>query len=640
MNYRKDIDGLRAVSVLCVIFYHLGISIFSGGYVGVDVFFVISGYLITHIVYTEVKLKKFSFRKFYVRRISRLLPALIVVIFFTLIFGFIFYTNQEFDSLGKEVFFSAFGFVNILYAQGVDYFASNTEVKPLLHLWSLGVEEQFYLFWPLILIIIGSFNKFLFFMVILVLFVFSFVISSFAAIDDKMAAYYLTQYRAFELMVGAILAIILQEKKNIQQLSSKYSEALSITGILLILVPVFTFNSSTIFPGYNALIPCLGAALLIFSLPHSFINRILSHRVFVFIGLISYPLYLVHQPIISYVKFFNLDLNQVTSNLLIISLSIFLAWLIFRYIELPFRKNIRAGNNIRIKLSLVTSMLFLLGIVGVWIAKEGGLSWRFKVLNPFSYTISKSLEPSFHNNFPRGENLKNQNAKILMLGDSVLQQYVFPITKSLNLQVENVDTVTRGGCILLKGVSFEDKIADISCDELRAKLYNSAKKYDVIFISQHWASYDSQINNSVLRSNSENYTKRKWTYFLEETVKHFTPLSKKIVIIGNHMEVAGTSVLKPSLTLTKKRFEDHLYNLKVENIKELGIPFFTKNYFGRNVELIEPYGIWCDFKATECVTNNGEFSFFSDAHHAASISNDFLIEKLKSFELINDLNQR
>ncbi len=158
MNYRPDIDGLRAISVIAVIIFHTGFSFLSGGFIGVDVFFVISGYLITSLVYKEITSGTFSYLTFYKRRIARLLPALIITLILVLGFGFLFYDNREFDNLGKELFFSALGAANILFAQGVNYFAQEDSVRPLIHLWSLGVEEQFYLIWPTLLITLTFFK--------------------------------------------------------------------------------------------------------------------------------------------------------------------------------------------------------------------------------------------------------------------------------------------------------------------------------------------------------------------------------------------------------------------------------------------------------------------------------------------------
>ena len=156
MSYRPDIDGLRALAVIAVIVFHSGFELFSGGYVGVDIFFVISGYLITGMVFDEVKSGSFTYANFYKRRIARLGPALAITLATVSCLGFFFYDNKAFDNLGKEIFFSAAGAANILFAQGINYFAQESTVRPLIHLWSLGVEEQFYLVWPTTLVLLGA----------------------------------------------------------------------------------------------------------------------------------------------------------------------------------------------------------------------------------------------------------------------------------------------------------------------------------------------------------------------------------------------------------------------------------------------------------------------------------------------------
>ncbi|MGF2735343.1 acyltransferase family protein [Marinobacter sp. DUT-1] len=198
--YRPDIDGLRALAVLPVVLFHVDATLMPGGFVGVDVFFVISGFLITALLLSEMEGQRFSFAEFYKRRVARLLPALSVTLLMVVVFGFFFYGSRQFDSLGKDIFFSAFGAANLHFAQGVNYFAQDAAYQPLIHLWSLGVEEQFYVVWPVVMLAVYKLSKNLLVPVTLLLFALSFTLSIQGVSQDYLAGYFWPHYRAFELL--------------------------------------------------------------------------------------------------------------------------------------------------------------------------------------------------------------------------------------------------------------------------------------------------------------------------------------------------------------------------------------------------------------------------------------------------------
>lgn len=307
MKYRGDIDGLRAIAVLVVIAFHAGIATFSGGFIGVDVFFVISGYLITTLLSQEMQQQRFSFANFYKRRISRLLPALTLTLLVVLCMGFILYDNHGFNHLGKQTFFSALGAANLFFAAGDDYFASGVANQPLIHLWSLGVEEQFYVVWPVVLLLVYKFKPRWLLPTTLLLLLVSLIASELAAQEQTPASYFLPHYRAFELLIGALTAMLLQ-RYDAQRISNRTRGMLGWLGLVFIFVPIVMLDKHSIFPGVNALLPCLGTAMLIAFPSDSLLNKLLSHKAMVLIGLISYPLYLYHQPMISFLHLSTVDL--------------------------------------------------------------------------------------------------------------------------------------------------------------------------------------------------------------------------------------------------------------------------------------------------------------------------------------------
>ncbi|MEM9101348.1 MAG: acyltransferase family protein [Pseudomonadota bacterium] len=631
MNYRKDIDGLRAFAVIPVIAFHSGIDFFSGGYVGVDVFFVISGYLITTLIYQEIRENRFTFMNFYRRRAARLLPALGITLLTVLIFGFIFYNNKVFDNLGKELFFSSFGAANILFAQGVNYFANDVAYQPLIHLWSLGVEEQFYIIWPIILLLTLKLSKNLTLCVVIVAFLISLSLSVYSVNKNLTEGYFLLHFRAFELLIGVLISLLLLHYK-IAAVSDSIKRKLSLLGFVLILIPIFIYDENTNFPGYKALIPCIGSALIIAFPSDGFITKILSQKIFVFFGLISYPLYLFHQPLISFISFFDVKISALQLFFVVFIVCVTFSWLVYKYIECPIRKMVNKTNGKKsfLVLSGLVCTIPVFAIIGLFIAKNNGLESRFKYLNSFAAEVSEAHSTTFHKNFKRGYDVSPyQESSILFFGDSVLQHYVLPIKKALGADFKEIDTVTRGGCVLLKDVDFVEKYSDISCNKIREKLYENKKKYKFIFLSQAWTSYkDSVLNFS---SDADDYYK--WQKHLDITIKHFLNFADRIFIIAAHPRVDGTMSLQPSIMISKKSFLYNLNKIQIKNMNELieSRDFFMQYKKYERVSVIEPYDIFCNKK---CVLKDREWSFFSDEKHLSSAST-YYVEK-RIYDLIKN----
>ena len=359
MNYRPEIDGLRAIAVLPVILFHAGVELFSGGYVGVDVFFVISGYLITKIILTDLEQKEFRIVNFYERRARRILPALFFIVFSCLPFAYLTLSPNALVDFGQSLIAVPTFSSNILFWSERGYFGGATELKPLIHTWSLAVEEQFYLVFPLVLMLFWSHARRWIGPFILLIITSSLYISWFLTELHFETAFYLPFARAWELMVGAAAAFFSIQLSNF---GNKYSGVLSISGLLLIFYAFFNFDGATSFPGYAAAIPVFGTFLLIIAGPRkNLVNRLLANQWMVRIGLISYSLYLWHQPI--FVFFRHLSLSDYIF-VFGIPLSLALSFFTYRFIETPFRNKTKfTMKGIFIYAAIASSVSIILGMI-------------------------------------------------------------------------------------------------------------------------------------------------------------------------------------------------------------------------------------------------------------------------------------
>jgi peptidoglycan/LPS O-acetylase OafA/YrhL len=338
-KYRPEIDGLRAIAILPVLFYHAGLPAFSGGYVGVDIFFVISGYLITSIVAKDIALGRFSFAAFYERRIRRIFPALFFVLFVCAAAAAVFFPPRDFRDFGESLVAMTFFVSNLFFwrtASPTGYFDDTSQSQVLLHTWTLSVEEQFYIFLPIGLALVNRWAKQHLKVCLLTAVIASFSLSLWAIEHKPIAAFYLLPPRAWELLIGSLLAVgVLPAIGN-----RILRDAAGFAGLGLIAYAVFAFTKDSQFPGFRALAPCVGAWLIIYaSQPGaSWVKAILGVRPLAFIGVISYSLYLWHWPIIVFVKYFWVSSLTGTQTVQVIVLSLVMASVSFEFIESPFRR--------------------------------------------------------------------------------------------------------------------------------------------------------------------------------------------------------------------------------------------------------------------------------------------------------------
>lgn len=387
MKYRREIDGLRAVAVLPVILFHAEFSIFGGGYVGVDVFFVISGYLITSILISELEQGKFSIARFYERRARRILPALFFVMLACLPFAYMWMLPTQLEDFAQSIVAVVFFGSNILLWQESGYFAAAAELKPLLHTWSLAVEEQYYLIFPIFLLLVWRFGRNKVFWSVVVIAAISLLLAEWGWRNSPDANFYLAPTRAWELLAGSICAFITVGR------AQKSNNVLSAIGLAAIVFSIFAFDENTPFPSVYGLAPVVGTALIIlFGRQGTWVAQLLSMRAFVGIGLISYSAYLWHQPLFAFARIRSLtEPSQVLMALLAVA-TLLLAWVTWRWVEQPFR------NRKNPLLATRCSMFLASGAVGAVFVAIGlaghfgkGFEWR---LNEMQGWLASTAVPS------------------------------------------------------------------------------------------------------------------------------------------------------------------------------------------------------------------------------------------------------
>lgn len=374
-SYRSDIDGLRAVAVIAVFLHHLGASWLPGGFIGVDIFFVISGYLITSQVFEEVRQGRFSLKGFYQRRINRIVPALVVVLLACVVLGAFLLSPVDLSRLNASALFALLGVSNIfIWVKYGNYFAADASEAPLLHTWSLGIEEQFYVVWPLLVLLVYRLAPRYLLWVLGIGVVVAVALSQYATGVFATASYYLLPTRFFELMLGGWLGIWhLQHAPRVGQLQAA---ACTLLGYLLIGASLLLLGDQSSFPGLNALWPCLGAALLIHAGKNGRRSLLLGSRPMVFIGLISYSLYLWHWPLIAYLNYLEIPMTFALACA-VVALAMLLAWGCWRFVEKPFRR-----SGVQLRFGQVFSRRFALPAVGLALLagtthQFGGFPQRF-----------------------------------------------------------------------------------------------------------------------------------------------------------------------------------------------------------------------------------------------------------------------
>lgn len=506
-SYRPDIDGMRAIAVLLVILYHADFTFMTGGYVGVDVFFVLSGFLITLGIDKEMNNNSFSFGKFYLTRIRRIIPVLVFIMLIVTIPAYFILFSDDLESYSRTLIHTILSTNNIhLWINNGDYFAGNSELKPFLHTWSLSVEEQFYFLWPILLLFLHrklSLQKRLVFIVLFL--VLGVVLSVYLTNTNPNLAYFLLPARIFELTIGACLAMFWGK---LPVFSRNTHHILSIIGITIILIPAVVLNKSSLFPGLNAILPCIGTALLIFTGKEEdnkgIVNKLLFNKSLVLIGLTSYSMYLWHWPIFVFIKYLGINLDgfiRILSLLLIFALSYF-SW---RFVEQPFRKKYKY-NFKKTLLYIFLPSLSAIALIYAVIDSKDGFPERFPELSEFTPKTNypNKVRKQCFDKFRIGNcedcflGVKKDSLDGMLIGDSFANHtaaFLDVLAKDAELYIHDS---AAGGYPLMNGLN-KDGSAHYP-EQYAIERLNYAKKFKNIFISANWEGLSEPENKATYLS--------------------------------------------------------------------------------------------------------------------------------------------
>lgn len=570
IHYRKDIDGLRAIAVIPVVLFHSGIPFFNGGYVGVDIFFVISGFLITNIIMKQLNSDNFSIATFYDRRVRRVFPALFTVLTVTTLVAVWLMLPGEFKQFKQSLVSTLFFFSNYFFMFDVGYFADPAETKPLLHMWSLAVEEQFYVIFPIYLFLVFKyFKKYIGLLTTFLLFV-SFIYSVVLVKYLPGDAFYSTPARAWELMLGSMLAIY--PNKTILE-KSLISNVLSVVGLLLIVYAVIFFEKTTPFPGAMAAIPVLGSGLILSSAhaKGNLVGKLLSIPFIRFFGLISYSLYLWHWPVLTFGRMYSLGSHPYEIMPALLLIMIVLAFLSWRYIETPFRVNDLFNKNSKIKLNKysVTLLILFLGLLSMAfsgykrkVKPEHRTHMEKRVdSKPMKLTDCEEFKASKRSLWLCGlGDLSQSKASFVMLGDSHSTALMPGVFESAKRNGKKGLFVGSGGCIALFGVNrvkqgFEHCRSRM--DAFEEYIVNHPEIEQVI-IASRWGTYttgkrykntigdDFYISDDLTENISFAENKNVFERGFERTIEFLKKLDKKIVVVTQvpEAEYGGWDVVR------------------------------------------------------------------------------------------------
>jgi len=527
LNYRSEIDGLRAVALLPVILFHANFELFKGGFLGVDIFFVISGYLITTIILKDLKEGNFSFSNFYERRARRILPALFFVVLCCLPFALMWMLPPQLKDFSQALISVSTFTSNFLFWKQGGYFSTLSEENPLIHTWSLAIEEQFYILFPILMVMLWKFSKKYIFHYLLLIFILSLMLSDWGSRAHFGANFYLAPTRAWELLSGSLCALLIFSRQY------KTSNLLSAIGMGMIIFSFLYYDHNTRLPSMISLVPVIGTALLILYCDReTLIGRLLSVKSLVNLGLISYSAYLWHQPLFAFYKIRNIGLSNNWIFFFLILISFVLAYYTWKYIEQPFRdKKKKTRREVVISTTIAAIVISGFGfIVNVNDGVVKDVDSRILDAALAKKDVSPNREKcllstnNFHIEvFETCHNGIESEERIVFLGDSHAGALAYPINNFLEEKGVSFSQLTVSGCPPFFGLNAAGKRCDISNNHI----FDYTIKYaDVVVISSRWSVY---ILNELYDNNEGGIEKGRINPFLFEGLwKEYKRILKQI----------------------------------------------------------------------------------------------------------------
>lgn len=634
MNYIKHLDGLRALAVILVILFHSGIELFSGGYVGVDIFFVLSGYLITGIIYEKIKKNSFSFKEFYAKRIKRLIPPVTIVKLFSLFVGYYLMNPYQFSILIDQSLYSIILLSNFYLAKNSDYFSLSTLENPLMHTWSLSLEEQFYLIFPILFLIIylKFRNKIIIFLLFFLLI--SLFTAQFAGnltfekpfIEDKLfffnqpgfASYFMPIGRFFEFLLGSVSYLLTGRLKKIS-LSHKI---LSYLGIFLILLSLTFYDRSSGFPNFLTLIPALGTILIILYYPKekSYLD-FLTYKPILFIGTISYSLYLWHQPFFAFYRIkFNSEI-PVFSVCIIVLISFIFAYFSNKLFENKIRRS-KFDNNKTIYLYFTSILIF---VVVLLFFKSTSFQDSYK--KKYYKKIPKNnlnLIIDVEQNIQRFK--KISLIKDLQLTESKLKKNILILGDSMSFNW--IDSLNKNKILYNSKYQFSHLVLDENCFKFLNNNY---------YINKQCEKYISNFKNDLSKNQYDKiFVLLQWNskskFTLHNLIDYLKIYNSKIYLVGN-AKFQNISKVAYDIAVTKNLNKENLAKELFRNIDKNNIYFnseIKKFSSDKKLNYINEYDFYCEAKL--CKLFDDEFNLFLwDQDHLTEYGSKYLGKKLLKF---------
>lgn len=638
MKYRREIDGLRAIAVVPVILFHAGFSFFSGGFVGVDVFFVISGYLITTIIISGLDAGTFSLMEFYERRARRILPALFFVILACVPFAWLWMAPADLKNFSESAIAASIFVSNVFFWKTSGYFDLSTATKPLLHTWSLAVEEQYYLIAPVFLILTLRFRRSWIVTILALCALLSLALAQWGSGKMPAATFYLLPTRIWELLIGAMAAFYLYANSPLQ--NRHIAQAASLAGIALIFWPVFSFDHGTPYPSLYALAPTTGTALIILAADgRTLVGRVLGSSMFVYVGLISYSAYLWHQPLFALAWHRTLQSPSLPLSILLIALTFVLAYLTWRFIETPFRDPRRVSRAKFARVATTSAVaLIAIGLSG---HLGNGFEARFRLPKQLTETFVRTDRAAECFDKPTGSSVwlcpmgsspPTAPDTFIVFGDSHALSYFDVFDEAARR--EQVAGLFSGasGCTPLLGIyALRPDQNERDCHALNNRIFEFAKSHGIrrVFLIARWAYYtDGDYNGGSMSfiglTSSDRPSRERSREAFAKGVRTTAELYAKAGIMLYFLEQApqqkfnARNVYYRVFSDDPSRFDHDLKRLSITRAEHSALQSFTTSEFqaarrSGSVDTISMDDVFCD--QAICPIGTSSTSFYFDDDH-------------------------